>query len=187
MRHIEEAIWSKPVVKGCLRLDCLWEAILHACNYTSLIDNAEKLHWFGVSRRSAAAWPLITSQFCNVRFGFCRCIWKERCNRSHLNKFALLSTAFNWNCMLEIYSEKKPKSSLRLKVSLSKMLNSFLLQGLLLFWKGNKVDNKLKIYQRYNNGSFGFEDWNSLGKKVFLMLSLLFQLFGASPLSYVGF
>lgn len=58
--------------EGCrLPPFCLWEAILHACNYTSLIDNAEKRHWFGVSWRSAAMRPLITFQFCNVRFGFC--------------------------------------------------------------------------------------------------------------------
>lgn len=73
--------WGAGPANFRLQPDCLWEAILHACNYTSLIDNAEKLHWFGVSWRSAAAWPLITFQFCNVRFVFCRlrrgCSWSD--------------------------------------------------------------------------------------------------------------
>lgn len=75
---------------------CLWEVILHACNYTSLIDNAEKPHWFGVSWRSAAAWPLITPQFCNVRLGFRRCIsGKDAAAGITPEEFAFHSTGFS--------------------------------------------------------------------------------------------
>lgn len=76
--------------------DCLWEAILHACNYTSLIDNAEKLHWFGVSRRSVASPPLITFQFCDVRFGFRRRVWSEdAADAITPERLAFLSTMFS--------------------------------------------------------------------------------------------
>lgn len=70
MRHVEGRIRSQTAAKGHLSLHCLWEAILLACNYTSLIDNAEKLHWFGVSRKSGAgpASNYFSVLQCQVRF-----------------------------------------------------------------------------------------------------------------------
>ena len=53
-----------------LALTVCEKAILPGCNYTSLIDNAEKLHWFGVSRRSvpAPAPNYFSVLQCQVRF-----------------------------------------------------------------------------------------------------------------------